>query len=1284
MKSSYPIFARFCAAVPALATAAVLSFPCLTALAAPVSPEQAAAAVTGWLSLDQTPLGESLGTSVQRVDTFSDKAGNSLYHVACLDPAGFVIVAADDLVEPIIGFAQAGRFDPAEDNPLGALVSRDLANRIADARKAGAVPADAKAAQAQTKWQQLCPKDGGPVARPKGLTSISDVRVAPLTQTTWSQKTAADAGTSACYNYYTPPNGDGNTGNYPAGCVATALAQFMRYHRFPATGVGYTPFTVYSDGTPLTYYLHGGDGSGGAYVWDNMPLMPPANPTTAQCQAIGALIADAGATVNMSYAASGSESSMSDGRNALVNTFLFANARYGWNDNNEVGAGLTAMINPNLDAHYPVLLSVEGSVGGHAVIADGYGYNLSTLYHHLNLGWSGSATAWYALPLLDTGSYTFTVVDGSVYNVYTNGSGEIISGRVLDQISRPVVNASVTATRTGGGTYSTTTDSQGIYALARIPSASSYSITVSKANYSSATSSFSTGTSTDRSATSGNYWGADFTLNMLPTVVDHLVWGTIAATQNLNAPFGVTITAQNATNGVVGGFTGPVALNAYMTGLGAGGTFIGNLDWTAARSSASGLTHGYAFTPNTNIQVTAVRSYSGDKVSIWTDTGTLLASRAISSSESWAEAVLTTPVLLSAGTTYRVTGHYGANVWGYYTTPWPTTFAHGSVGQAMFTAYGDAFPAQVFTNAQGPLVDLRYQVAYSNSIAISPTTSGSFVGGVWNGNITVALASTNVVLRANDGAGHVALSTPFNVIDPNAGPPSITTDPQSRTNNVGENATFSLVASGNPSPGYVWRRNGSPIGGATLSSYTLNDVKLSDSGSQFNCVVSNSHGAITSQTAVLTVVNTNLLLAAQPAVTLNSGAAVYAIAPLPDGSVIFAGYFTTVNNVARNGLAKLQPNGALDLTWSPIPNSSTFAMAVSGTNLYIGGAFTGIGSYGRNYIAKLRTTGTGAVDPTWNPGANDWVQTIVANGSEMYVGGYFTSIGLQNRGCIAKLSAEGTGLADATWNPNATYSGNTPVVNAIAVSGANVYAGGDFTSIGGQSRNRLAKLSATGAGLADATWNPNPNWTVYSLAASGSSVFAAGGFGYVGGQYRTGIAKLSASGTGAADATWNPNADNGVWSVAVNGLCVYAGGAFSSLGGSSRARLAKLSALGTGAADSAWQADCDGDVQVIVPGSTAVYIGGGFTQVAGETRVGLAALNSTPLRLLSPQRLGGGQFQFTLSGERGQGFDILASTNLQSWATIATLTNTTGTTNFTDPTTGLKGRFYRARQMAAP
>ena len=60
------------------------------------------------------------------------------------------------------------------------------------------------------------------------------------------------------------------------------------------------------------------------------------------------------------------------------------------------------------------------------------------------------------------------------------------------------------------------------------------------------------------------------------------------------------------------------------------------------------------------------------------------------------------------------------------------------------------------------MVDLRYQVAFSNSIPVSPTSSGAFANGVWSGNVTVSQAATNVVLKADDSAGHTALSTPFN------------------------------------------------------------------------------------------------------------------------------------------------------------------------------------------------------------------------------------------------------------------------------------------------------------------------------------------------------------------------------------------------------------------------------------------------------------------------------------------------------------------------------------------
>jgi hypothetical protein len=760
---------RLGSAFAALILVTLLSASWPAATAAPVASKQAAAVVTGWLSVDRTPLGESLGRSVRRVDTFKDQAGNPLYYVVYLDPSGFVIVAADDLVEPIVGFARAGRYDPSESNPLGALVSKDLSARVAHARRSGAASGKG-AVQARAKWRRLGGEEGGPAPNgpaPEGIVSVSDVRIAPLTQTTWSQQTAADAGTTACYNYYTPPYGAGNINNYPAGCVATTMAQLVRYYQFPTAGVGQGGFTIYSDGNSQTYNLLGGDGYGGAYVWSNMPLVPPSNPTTTQCEAIGALLADAGATVGMSYTAAGSSSVLINAKTALTGTFYFANAIQGYNDNYDIGAGLVGMINPNLDARCPVLLGIEtSSEVGHAVVADGYGYSASTLYTHLNLGWSGVSTAWYDLPTIDTSEYTFTVVEGCVYNAYTNGSGEIISGRVLDQISRPVTNATVTATRSGGGTYTTTTDTNGIYALARIPSASSYSITITRTNYSSVSTNGSTGTSSDSSATSGNQWGVNLTMNMLTTVVDHILWGALGSTEPLNTPFGVTVTAQNVTNGPATSFTGPVALSAYASGFGSSSTIIGNLS-PNSYLTGSEMTHGYAFTPNTNVQVTSVRSYSSDKVSIWTDSGTLLGSQSTSSSGSWVETPMATPINLSAGATYRVCAHIPAGTHGdFRTTSWPTTFANGAVGQNFYWSYGDVFPTSIYGTGMGPLVDLRYSVAFSNSIAVSPASSGAFANGVWSGNITMSQGATNVVLKADDGAGHVALSTPFNLVTP--------------------------------------------------------------------------------------------------------------------------------------------------------------------------------------------------------------------------------------------------------------------------------------------------------------------------------------------------------------------------------------------------------------------------------------------------------------------------------------------------------------------------------------
>src|SRR5207244_8983357 len=105
------------------------------------------------------------------------------------------------------------------------------------------------------------------------------------------------------------------------------------------------------------------------------------------------------------------------------------------------------------------------------------------------------------------------------------------------------------------------------------------------------------------------------------------------------------------------------------------------------------------------------------------------------------------------------------------------------------------------------------------------------------------------------------------------------------------------------------------------------------------------------------------------------------------------------------------------------------------------------------------------------------------------------------------------------WNPNAN---NTVYALAIdATSGSTVYAGGDFTNIGGQLRNRIAALDVS-SGQASTLWNPNASNTVFALAATDSAVYAGGSFSTIGGQPRNHIAELDVA-TGLATLLWNPN-----------------------------------------------------------------------------------------------------------------------------------------------------------------
>ena len=488
-------------------------------MAAPIPPDVAARRAEAWLMRrpesargrhgKMRPARKPSG----RVRTYG-VGGTNLFHLVALEGGGFVAVSAADGQAPVVGFSTSDELPTPDDGgPLWALLKADAAAR-ASGRSAASLM--------------------GSVANESG---IDDVRVSPLVQSKWDQRYV---GGKATYNYYT-------TNHWYCGCVATAMAQLMRYHGFPSNAVTPRTFTCYivSTDTPVSLTM-----KGGAYDWANMPLVPTSAIADTEREAIGRICYDAGVSMRMQYSSSGS-GALPFEFDPLRNVFGFASAHtylaadeYTTLTDGEVKNGILA----NLDAGCPVLLAINNAsaTAGHAILADGYGYVDGTLYCHLNMGWSGSYNYWYALPAIPAGGYNFTVVNAITYNVFPDRTGEIVSGRVTDQSGHPLAGAEVSASvfytsRSGGwfssrlktnvvSTVTAMTGATGVYAL-YAPTNRTYSVLLSATYEGATTNAITATTSPSVSPTSvnwetgnyyysgsglsiGNSWGNDFVITV--------------------------------------------------------------------------------------------------------------------------------------------------------------------------------------------------------------------------------------------------------------------------------------------------------------------------------------------------------------------------------------------------------------------------------------------------------------------------------------------------------------------------------------------------------------------------------------------------------------------------------------------------------------------------------------------------------------------------------------------------------------------------------------------------
>ena len=272
--------------------------------------------------------------------------------------------------------------------------------------------------------------------------------------------------------------------------------------------------------------------------------------------------------------------------------------------------------------------------------------------------------------------------------------------------------------------------------------------------------------------------------------------------------------------------------------------------------------------------------------------------------------------------------------------------------------------------------------------------------------------------------------------------------------------------------------------------------------------------------------------------------------------VVAGGTFTNVGGIERRNLAAIdlttgQPvtafNPPMNGQFSALASVSSLALTDDGL-VWAGGEFVTEGPTERISLAAFDAV-TGAIASFHrDPNGMGGVTALVASGSTVYAGGSFTMVGnVPRRNLAAVRNVPGEDGTVLPFEPDVDGP-----VRALALTGNTLYLGGQFQNINGalaaliKPRNNLAAVdTTTGLGL---PWDPNADGRVNALAIAGDTVFAGGDFATVNGSAARQRLAAFDNQNGTARA-WAPSADGSVRALAIHGPTVFAGGDFASVNG---------------------------------------------------------------------------------------------------------------------------------------
>ncbi len=406
-----------------------------SAMAKPVEPSTASRIASHWL---QAVTGK---TYDNLTDITAQTPFHEFYVFTLRAEGGFILIAADDCVLPVLGYSETSSF-PVRDMPAHVKDWMDVyEEQIAFYRERYGELDHGGSPEVRKQWDNL---ENGVAPLPPMATAVS-----PLVTTQWNQ--------SPYYNNLCPYDNTYNERTV-TGCVATAAAQIMKFWNHPATGYGSHSYTLSTYGTQSANF------GATTYNWSSMPTSLSGSSSTAQVNAVATLMYHFGVAVEMEYgpSATGGSGALSGSTNlstAAANNAFFSYFKYKPTLHYELKANYTeaqwsALLQADLNSGHPILYSGRDPSGGHAFVCDGYN---NQGQFHFNWGWGGSYDGYYTMGDLHPGTggtggnstYTFNLSNSAILGIepMTNWSASATT----------TVNASSANTSygsvSGSGTY---------------------------------------------------------------------------------------------------------------------------------------------------------------------------------------------------------------------------------------------------------------------------------------------------------------------------------------------------------------------------------------------------------------------------------------------------------------------------------------------------------------------------------------------------------------------------------------------------------------------------------------------------------------------------------------------------------------------------------------------------------------------------------------------------------------------------------------------------------------